>query len=202
MAHQAQYEFFKRVRKQFPDHFKGVLVLDVGSYDVNSTKRNCNTRDLFEDSKYIGIDQREGPGVDIVVKAHEYDPIVTIRKTPAKGFTTVSEKLIPFKFDTIISGSTFEHDKYYVESVQNIVKLLKPGGLFTFTCGSKDRQEHGTNRMPDQGEIYAEDGEYYRNLLKEDFEAIQGFLEHFSKFHFEYQADDLDLYFWGIKNES
>lgn len=179
MAHQAQYDFFKRVRNKYPEKFSGVRVLDVGSYDVNSTKRGVNTRDLFKDSEYLGIDQREGPGVDVVVKAHEFSP--------------------DYKFDVVISGSTFEHDKYYEQTLPAIAKLLESGGLFLFTCGSGERQEHGTHRMPDQGEIYADDGEFYKNFMKEDFEKIPGFLEFFTDIHFEYQADGLDIFFSGIR---
>lgn len=44
-------------------------------------------------------------------------------------------------FDTIISTECFEHDPEYSESLNKIYKMLKPDGLFCFTCASTNRME-------------------------------------------------------------
>jgi cyclopropane fatty-acyl-phospholipid synthase-like methyltransferase len=58
-------------------------------------------------------------------------------------------KDLPFgnnTFDTIISSECFEHDPEYKESFIKIYNMLKPDGLFCFTCASTGRNEHGTRR--------------------------------------------------------
>ena len=120
MSHVSQREFFQSVKEKFPDFFEGSRVLDVGSLDING-----NSRHLFRDCEYIGLDLGTGPNVDVVSVAHEYD---------APPFTV------------ICSSSTFEHDMYIRETLANIVRLLSPGGLFFFTC-SGDEGEHGTSSV-------------------------------------------------------
>ena len=122
MAHNAQQDFFELVKNKFPKHFTNVRVLDIGSLDING-----NTRRLLKQPYYyIGLDLDKGPNVDVVCPAHLYDS--------------------GFQFDNIMSGECFEHDMFYETSLQNIIRLLKPGGLFVFTCASTDRPEHGTLR--------------------------------------------------------
>ena len=94
--------------------------MDIGSLDING-----NTRFLFEDFEYTGVDIGEGPNVDVVSKGHEFK----------------SER-----FDIVISTECFEHDMYYKETLKNCVKLCKAGGMFIFTCASTGRAEHGTAR--------------------------------------------------------
>lgn len=51
-----------------PDYIKGRSVLEVGSYNVNGT-----VRDILQPhaGRYIGVDMRPGPGVDVVSTAEE-----------------------------------------------------------------------------------------------------------------------------------
>jgi SAM-dependent methyltransferase len=56
---------------------------------------------------------------------------------------------LPFEdhsFQTIVSTECFEHDPEWKASFQKIVSMLKPGGLFAFTCATTGRGEHGTRR--------------------------------------------------------
>lgn len=172
MAHQEQMDFCKSVKQIFPHFFKGVKVLDVGSLDING-----NNRYLFEDFTYIGIDLGEGRNVDVVSRAHEY-------KSDSK-------------FDTIISTETFEHDEFWVQSVNNIIDLLKPGGLFLFTCATEGRPEHGTRRTTPFNAPFV--GDYYRNLTEDIMKGEINFDEHFSMYNFSSRQNPADLYFWGIK---
>ena len=76
-------------------------------------------------------------------------------------------------FDTIISTECFEHDPEYRESLLKICEMLKPDGLFVFTCASTGRPEHGTRRTSQQ-DSYGSIAEledmqdYYRNLTIEE----------------------------------
>jgi|SRR5665213_1664100 len=182
MAHEQQKQFCERVKLQHPTFFVNKKVLDVGSLDING-----NNRFLFEEGTYTGIDIGEGINVDIVSLAHEFN-------APDKSF------------DVIISTECFEHDLHYAKSIENIVRMLSDGGMFLFTCASIGRAEHGTTRS-DQGvnapllSNHGEWGDYYKNLNEQDIRAVLDVDGIFSEYHFEYEPDAYDLYFWGIKKE-
>jgi SAM-dependent methyltransferase len=177
MAHTEQRNFCKYVADKHPSFFTKVRVLDVGSLDVNG-----NNRWLFTDVLYTGIDVDNGPNVDIVSKGHEYNA--------PDGF-----------FDTIISTECFEHDMFYKETLLNIVRLVRPGGMFLFTCASTGRPEHGT-RTHDKGSAPLLKGEwedYYKNLAEEDIREVLNVDEIFSEYEFGVNHNSKDLYFYGIK---
>jgi len=179
MAHKAQKIFCSRVKKRLPEFFSRKRVLDAGSLDLNG-----NNRWLFEEGEYIGVDIQDGWNVDVVSPIHEYEP----QDGP---------------FDTIICTEVFEHDFYWKESLQRIVELLKPGGLFLFTCATTGRPIHRKKRK--EGKLYKyglpEWGKYYRNLAEEDIRQVIEVEDVFSKYEFSTSATPQDLYFWGIKKE-
>lgn len=178
MAHLEQRVFLTGLKNKFPERFKNCNVLDVGSLDING-----NNRYLFSEYKYIGVDVGPGKNVDVVSKGHEYN----------------SEYL----FDIVISSECFEHDMYYPETIKNCIRLTKSNGLFTFTCASTGRPEHGTRRTrPQDSPLLVEYGEwsdYYKNLTEEDIREVFNPDEYFSEYYFEYNSQACDLYFWGIK---
>jgi SAM-dependent methyltransferase len=82
--------------------------LEVGSLDVNGT-----TRRWFH-GRYVGIDMRDGPGVDIVATADH----------------------IPFgddEFDVVVSTEMLEHDPSPWLSMAEMGRVLKPGGHLLVT---------------------------------------------------------------------
>jgi len=167
------------VKSQLPDFFNNKKVLDVGSGDING-----NNRGLFGNCEYEGNDVYHGPNVTIV------------SKTSALPFSDNT-------FDTIISTECFEHDPEYYASFQKIMKMLKPGGLFVFTCASTGRPEHGTRRtspIDSYGTIGNVEGwtDYYKNLTFEDIKNSLD-LTVFSQYAHYYNGHSKDLYFWGIK---
>ena len=168
--HHAQKQFCRWVKQKYPHHFKGKKVLDCGSLDVNG-----NNRYLFDDCDYLGIDIGEGPNVDVVSFIHLY-------RAPDESF------------DTIISTECFEHDRHYAESLSNITRMLKPGGMFLFTCATTGRQEHGTSKIRPGSSPFTND--YYKNLTEQDIRLVMDthlFAE------YEFQVKHTDLYFYGIK---
>jgi hypothetical protein len=82
--------------------------------------------------------------------------------------------------------------------------MLKPGGLFVFTCASTGRAEHGTRRTSPQ-DSYGTIGnieqwsDYYKNLTFEDLDKSIDVKKHFSQYASYYHTTSKDLYFWGIK---
>lgn len=178
--HPEASHFLSYVKQVLADYFTNKIVLDVGSGDING-----NNRHLFDNCQYSGNDIISAPNVTIVSKTKD----------------------LPFKpesFDTIISSECFEHDPEYRESLLKIFELLKPNGLFTFTCAGIGRPEHGTRRTTPQ-ECYATIGnisefsDYYRNLSERDVDQVLHLNESFSFWQSYYNSNSKDLYFIGIK---
>ena len=183
MAHPQQKNYCISVCERFPELLTSVdnekRVLDCGSLDING-----NNRFMFPNFEYIGIDVVEGNNVDIITTIHEYDE--------EDG-----------SFDAIVSTECFEHDMYYEKSLQNIVRLLKPGGIFVFTCATTGRPEHGTVRTTPHLSPKT-DGDwahYYKNLTQDDIRKAIDVDSIFSDYEFEgsHIGSMHDLYFYGIK---
>lgn len=178
--HPEAADFTIFVKSILQDYFINKRVLDVGSGDING-----NNRFLFENCEYDGNDVVQVENVTIVSKTKD----------------------LPFPdntFDTIISTECFEHDPEYKESLNKIYKMLKPDGLFVFTCASTNRPEHGTaNTTPfdSYGTIHnLEDMvDYYKNLTEVDINEALPLHEVFSVWDTYYNSSRCDLYFVGIK---
>lgn len=171
--------FTEFVKTNFPAYFEFKRVLDVGSGDING-----NNKFLFISCEYHGNDVTQAPNVTIVSKTKD----------------------LPFEphyFDTIISTECFEHDPEYEKSLEKIYKLLKPGGLFVFTCASTGRAEHGTRRttpFDSYGTISNQNDmqDYYKNLTRTDVQKVLDDSLFIQKRYY-YNTISKDLYFWGIK---
>lgn len=178
--HEQARQFTLYVKSILPNFFNSKKVLDVGSGDING-----NNRFLFDNCDYQGNDVIQAPNVTIVSKTAD----------------------LPFEdniFDTVVSTECFEHDPQYSDSFKKIVKMLKPGGLFFFTCASTGRAEHGTLRTSSRdsyGTIGMLDDmvNYYKNLTEKDLDDSINIKENFSHFASYYNSQSKDLYFWGVK---
>ena len=86
-----------------------LLILDLGSFDVNGSYR-----EYFDVSpwRYRGLDTISGKNVDIVLK------------NPYK-WTEIRSK----SADVILSGQAFEHIEFFWITILEIERALKPGGL-------------------------------------------------------------------------
>ncbi len=83
-------------------------VIEIGSQDVNGNLRGCSPPAF----RYTGVDFVAGRGVDVVLE----DPYV-----------------LPFpdaSADVVLSSSCFEHSEMFWLSFMEILRVLKPGGLF------------------------------------------------------------------------
>jgi SAM-dependent methyltransferase len=181
--HEQARDFTLFVKKILGDFFINKRVLDVGSGDING-----NNRFLFENCEYDGNDVILANNVTIVSKTKDLD--------------------IPDEtFDTIVSTECFEHDPEYRESFKKIYKMLKPDGLFFFTCATIGRPEHGTRRTRPE-DSYGSIGnledmtDYYKNLTIFDVNEVLNLNNLFSVWDSYYNEKSADLYFLGIKNGS
>ena len=97
-----------------------------------------------------------------------------------------------------------EHNPFWVETVSNMFRLAKPGGLVIVSCATVGRAEHGTTRTSgsDSPLSIGIGWEYYRNISIADFKR---------SFNLEYWFEDYlllpnwhhcDLYFVGVKKTS
>jgi SAM-dependent methyltransferase len=181
--HDEARNFLEFVASQTKRHFtQGKVVLDVGSGDVNGTNEY-----LFDPScVYHGNDVMPGRNVTLMYKTAElpfYEPT----------------------FDTIVSSECFQHDLEYKESLQKIVQILRPGGLFAFTCASGGRPEHGTRRhnpeMSFTTKLGAKWASYYKTLSFEDLEQAIDLNTVFSQYAAYYEPKSKDLYFMGLKKD-
>jgi SAM-dependent methyltransferase len=176
-------DFTLFVKSILQDYFINKTVLDVGSGDING-----NNRFLFEKCVYNGNDVFDAPNVTVVSKTKD----------------------LLFEdnfFDTIISTECFEHDPEYKESFLKIYTMLKPNGLFCFTCASTGRAEHGTRRTSpgcSYGTIanISDMVDYYKNLTVEDLNEVLVLDDLFSSWDTYYENESKDLYFVGIKKDT
>jgi SAM-dependent methyltransferase len=99
--------------------FRGLnkSILDLGSYDVNGSYR-----DFFDDSawKYQGVDMEAGKNVDIVLQ----NPYAW------KEIKSQSQ-------DVVVSGQAFEHVEFFWVLIDEIARVLKPGGLICIIAPSR-----------------------------------------------------------------
>lgn len=166
------------VRDNFPHYYQNARVLDVGGGNNKFYFHNCE----FHANDVV-------PATDVTI----------VSKTSDLTFPDAY-------FDIIISSECFEHDMYYPESLKNIVRMLKPGGLFAFTCASTGRAEHGTRRCDANASLTTrlegtDDADawkdYYKNLTAEDVMTVIDCDDIFENYAFFYLPTD--LYFYGIK---
>jgi SAM-dependent methyltransferase len=179
MAHPEQAEFFNRVRASYPAAFERSRVLEVGSLDINGS-----VRDMFRECEYVGVDLQLGPGVDLACQG----------------------QLVEFAsghFDTAISAECMEHNPFWRETIANMLRMTRPGGLVLISCATTGRLEHGTTRTnPDASPFTsAQNWDYYRNLTAGDLENalnLPGWLADWGSWT---NFITRDLYFVGLRHD-
>jgi SAM-dependent methyltransferase len=180
MAHADQFEFIGIVKQHFPAFFENVNVLEIGSLDINGSVRS-----FFAAATYTGVDVAAGPGVDEVCQGQ-------LVGHPSG------------MFDVVISCECMEHNPFWIETVSNMLRMAKPGGLVIVSCATTGRAEHGTTRSSgsDSPLSISIGWEYYRNIPISVFKR---------SFNLEYWCEDhvllsnwhnCDLYFVGVKKPS
>ena len=180
MAHPDQVEFIDIVKRHFPASFAAGAVLEIGSLDINGSVRS-----LFPGTNYTGVDVAVGPGVDEVCQGQ------------LVGHPSGS-------FDVVISCECMEHNPFWSETVSNMFRLTKPGGLVIVSCATIGRAEHGTTRTSggDSPLSIGIGWEYYKNISRSDFKR---------SFNLDYWFEDYlllinwhhsDLYFVGVRKTS
>lgn len=166
--HEQAFDYVKKTVKKYGP-FKSVL--DIGGRNVNGSPK-----ELFPNASYLTLDIVPGHEVDIVADAADWTP--------------------DQKFDCVITTETFEHTPRVEEIIQNIARMLKPGGRVIITCASSPRMPHSGI---DGGRLHAD--EYYSNV---EPESMYAYLEDARFFEIEvtkriYPNHGGDLYATGLK---
>jgi SAM-dependent methyltransferase len=131
VVHRELRDWLEEARDLHPHAFSSHRrVLECGSMDINGSPRP-----FFEGCEYVGVDWRDGPGVDVVSLAHEFEG---------------------GPFDTVISTEMLEHDPYWRLSVQRMIDLLAPHGTLIISAAGPGRTEHRRDESPG--------GDYYANV--------------------------------------
>lgn len=102
---------------------QGKKVLEIGSLDVNGTVRPHLVK--FKPKEYVGMDIREGNGVDIVWCGE-----LLLRKFPKNSM------------DMVISTETLEHVKDWKVCISNMKQVCREDGIILLTCRSFGFGEH------------------------------------------------------------
>jgi SAM-dependent methyltransferase len=92
----------------------GTTVVDIGSRDVNGSLRSFAPAAC----RYVGVDFAAGPSVDVVLD----DPY----RLPFE----------PDSIDAVVSSSCFEHIEFFWVMFNEVLRVLKPDGLFYLNAPS------------------------------------------------------------------
>jgi SAM-dependent methyltransferase len=104
----------KRFFDTYVTQLSNPIVVEIGSQDVNGSLREVSP----ENAQYIGLDFVSGKGVDVVLT----DPYH-----------------LPFESDSVdvvVSSSCFEHSEMFWLVFIEVLRILKPSGLFYLNAPS------------------------------------------------------------------
>lgn len=139
--HDAAYAFVARTVAALELNRAEHAVVELGAFNVNGSVRL-----LFDCcGDYVGVDRRDGPGVDVVCDAAAY--------------------LCPDAVDVVVTTEMLEHAPNAEVVLANAYTLLAPGGWLVLTAAGAGRGAHGN----DGGALG--DGEFYRNVGASELEA-------------------------------
>jgi SAM-dependent methyltransferase len=113
--------------------------LDLGACNVNGSARGL----VPGVPTWVGVDLREGPGVDVVADAATY----------------VADK----PFDLILTTEMLEHAKDPAAILKRCWENLKPGGLLILTAAGPGRLPHSNDGLPELAK-----GEHYANITPKE----------------------------------
>lgn len=117
--HRSSYARMRYFKENYLNPNDELKILDIGSFDRNG---DYNYGLILNEKKwtYNGLDLKEGNNVDIVVE-NAYD------------WKEIDDET----YDVVISGQAFEHIEYFWLTLEQVKRVLKPGGLFCLIVPSR-----------------------------------------------------------------
>ena len=156
--HKTAMEHGRLFFETYMDGSENQTIVDIGSLDVNGSLRSVAPKGC----QYIGVDFDEGKGVDVILT----DPYQ-----------------MPFEdesVDVVVSSSCYEHSEFFWLSFLDVLRILRPGGLFYLNVPSNG----SFHRYPvDCWRFYPDSGVALQNwgrrngfdpLLLESFVGLRG----------------------------
>lgn len=110
----------KRFAERYLDPTRYQFILDVGSFDVNGSLREVFNQPLWQ---YVGMDKDGTPENNVDVLLNE-------------------DGTFPFPddtFDALTSSSCLEHDATFWRTFQEMIRVIRPGGLIYIMVPSQGR---------------------------------------------------------------
>ena len=101
----------------------GKSVVEVGSLDVNGSVRKAVLE--RKPSGYIGVDMREGPGVDLICNIYDLEKVFG-----------------PGSVDVVLCLETLEHVEDWKTGIHNLKVIAKAGGELIISVPTKDFHYH------------------------------------------------------------
>jgi SAM-dependent methyltransferase len=104
----------KRFFDTYVTRLSNPVIVEIGSQDVNGSLRDVAPAN----AQYTGLDFVEGKGVDVVLTDPYHLPLETE------------------SVDVVVSSSCFEHSEMFWLVFLEVLRILKPGGLFYLNAPS------------------------------------------------------------------
>jgi SAM-dependent methyltransferase len=115
MCHRSVHDFFHA--ELTPSEIAGRRILEVGSRDVNGTVRPLLTALGARD--YVGVDVEPGPGVDRLCDV-----------------ASLATEFAADSFEVVVSTEMLEHVRDWKVAIDNLKRVVGPGGLLVVTTRS------------------------------------------------------------------
>lgn len=129
--HDSAYLYVRTTREMLP---KPSQLVEIGGRNINGS-----VRELFPDATYVSLDLEDGPGVDVVCDAREWQPSAPI--------------------DMVLCLEVLEHAPDPIGLISAAYRWLRVGGWLVVTAASPGRAPHSGH---DGGSLRA--GEHYQNI--------------------------------------
>ena len=111
--HKSSYLKMQYFKETYLNPNEELKILDIGSFDKDG---NYNYGLILNEKKwtYHGLDLKQGNNIDIVVEnAYDWE-----------------DEIEDETDDLVISGQAFEHIEFFWLTLEQVKRVLKPGGLF------------------------------------------------------------------------
>ena len=111
--HKSSYLKMQYFKETYLNPNEELKILDIGSFDKDG---NYNYGLILNEKKwtYHGLDLKQGNNIDIVVEnAYDWE-----------------DEIEDETYDLVISGQAFEHIEFFWLTLEQVKRVLKPGGLF------------------------------------------------------------------------
>jgi len=138
--HREILNWFDLLKANHGELFEGKKVLEAGSLDINGSPRKYFNADTCE---YIGVDAKEGNGVDWWGMFHEYN-----------------EKP-DYYFDICVTTEMLEHDPFWRMTLSHMVQKTTIGGSLIISCAGPGRGPHGVKYWQDPNDANSHIDEYH-----------------------------------------